>query len=64
MLLISVADVYEALISLDINKFVAFDENSLKIPQSCAEALCESLHHLFTLSLHYAIVPSSEKFLK
>ena len=54
---ITVADVHEALISLDINKSAGFDDISPKVLQSCAEALCELLHHLFTMSLCYAIVP-------
>ena len=61
---ITVVDVYEALISLDINKSAGFDDISPKVLQSCAEALCEPLHHLFTLSLRYAIVPSSWKIHK
>ena len=45
---ITVVDVYEALISLDIKKSADISPTVL---QNCAEALCESLHHLFTLSL-------------
>ena len=52
------------MISLDINKSAGFDDISPKVLQSCAEALCEPLHHLFTLSLRYAIVPSSWKIHK
>ena len=61
---ITVANVYEALISLDINKFAGFDDIAPVVLQSCAEALCEPLHDLFTLSLRYAVVPSSWKIHK
>ena len=49
---ITVVDVYEALISLDIKKSTDISPTVL---QNCAEALCEPLHHLFTLSLSYTI---------
>ena len=43
---ITAIDVYEALISLDISKSACFDNISPKVLQSCAEALCEPIHHL------------------
>ena len=55
VLLISVIDVYEALISLDINKSTDFDDISPKVLQSCAEALCEPLHHFYSLC-HYVML--------
>jgi len=35
-----------------------------RVLQSCAEALSEPLHHLFSQSLHYAILPPSWKIHK
>ena len=61
---ITVANVYEALISLNIDKSAGIDAISPRVLQSCAEALCEPLHHLFSLSLRHAIVPSSWKIHK
>ena len=60
-IVISVADVYEALISLDIDKSAGIDNIGPRVLHSCAETLCEPLHHLFSLSLRYAIVPSCWK---
>ena len=61
---ITVADVYEALVSLNIEKSAGIDDISPRVLQSCAEALCEPLHYLFSLSLRYAVVPSSWKIHK
>ena len=61
---ITIADVYEALVSLNIDKSAGIDEISPRVLQSCAAALCEPLHYLFSLSLCYAIVPSSWKIHK
>ena len=58
---ITVADVYEALISLDVEKSLGTDKISPRILCSCAEALCEPLHHLFSLSLRYATLPNCWK---
>ena len=58
---ITIVDEHEALISLDIYKTADFDNISPKVLQSCTETLCELFHHLFTLSLCYAIVQSSWK---
>ena len=60
-IVISIADVYEALISLDIEKSTGIDNIGPRVLHSCAESLCEPLHHLFSLSLCYAIVPSCWK---
>ena len=49
---------------MDINKSTGFDDISSIVLQSCAEALREPLHHLFTLSLCCAVVPSSWKIYK
>ena len=40
------------------------DKISPRILRSCAEALCEPLHHLFSLSLRYATLPNSWKIHK
>ena len=63
-LTITVPDVYEALISLDVEKSPGMDKISPRVLQSCAEALCEPFHHLFSLSLRYATLPSSWKMHK
>ena len=60
-IVISVFDVYEALISLDIDKSSGINNIGPRVLHSCAEALCVPLHHLFSLSLYYAIVPSCWK---
>ena len=61
---ISVQDVYEALISLGFKKTAGIDNISPRVLQSCAPALCESFHHLFSLSLHHATLPSCWKIHK
>ena len=58
---ITVADVYEALISLDVEKSPGTDKISPRILRSCAETLCEPLHYLFSLSLRYATLPNCWK---
>ena len=60
----NVTDVFEALVSLDVKKFPGMNKISPRMLQHCAEALAEPLHHLFTQSLHYAILPSSWKIHK
>ena len=60
-IVISFTDVYEALISLDIEKSTGIDNIGPRVLHSCAESLCEPLHHLFSLSLRYVIVPSCWK---
>ena len=42
-------EVYDALISLDLNKASGIDDISPRILQSCAEALFRPFHHLFTI---------------
>ena len=61
---ISTADVFEALGSLDVEKSPGMDKISPRVLQNCAEALTEQLHHLFSLSLPYATLPSSWKIHK
>ena len=56
---ISTEDVFEALVSLDIEKSPGMDKISLRVLQNCAVALFEPLHHLFSMLLRYAILPSS-----
>ena len=61
---VTVADIYEALISLDVEKSPSLDQISPRVFQSYAGALCVPLHHLFSLSLRYAILPTSWKIHK
>ena len=61
---VTVADVYEALISLDVEKSPGLDQISPRVFQSYAGALCVPLHHLFSLSLRYATLPTSWKIHK
>lgn len=56
---ISIADVFKVLISLDAEKSPSIDNISPRVLQNCAKALAEPLHHLFSQSLCYAILPSS-----
>ena len=56
---ITVTDIYEALVSLDVKKSPGMDKISPRVLQSCAVALCEPLCHLFSQSLRYAVLPSS-----
>ena len=58
---ISIADVFEALVSLDVEKSPGIDKISPRVLRSCAEALTEPLYHLFSQSLRYATLPSSWK---
>jgi len=51
---ISIQDVYEALVSLDVQKSPGMDKISPRVLTNCAEALCEPFHHLFMQSLCYA----------
>jgi len=60
-IVITISDVYEALMSLDINKSVGKDEISPRVLQSCAQSLCAPLHYLFSMSLRYASIPSMWK---
>ena len=61
---ISTADVFEALVSLDVEKSPGMDKISPRVLKNCAIVLFEPLHHLFSLSLRYAILPSSWKIHK
>ena len=61
---ISTADVIEALVSLDVEKSPVMDKISPRVLKNRAVALFEPLHHLFSLSLRYAILPSSWKIHK
>ena len=58
---ITVADVFEALVSLDVEKSPGMDKISSRVLQSCAEPLTEPLLHLFSQSLRYATLPTSWK---
>ena len=61
---ISTADIFGALVSLDVEKSPGMDKISPRVLKNCAVALFEPLHHLFSLSLRYAILPSSWKIHK
>ena len=56
---ITVAEVFEALALVYVEKSPGMDKISPRVVWSCAEALYEPLHHLFFQSLHYATLPSS-----
>jgi len=61
---ITTSDVYEVLVSLDIDKSLGKDEISPRVLQSCAESLCVPLHYLFTIYTVYALIPSKWKIHK
>ena len=61
---ISRTDVFEVLVSLDVEKSPGMDKISPRVLRSCAVALTEPLHHLFSLSLRYATLPSNWKIHK
>ena len=62
---ITVADVYQALTSLDVDKATGIDNISPRVLQSCAVTLIsEPLHHLFTQSLHHSSLPTCWKIHK
>ena len=61
---ITIEEVYDALVSLDPTKAPGIDLISPKILQTCAPILCQPLHHLFSMSLQYAYIPSSWKIHK
>jgi len=58
---ISVEEVHEALVSLDVQKSPGIDQISPRILQNCVDPLCGPLHHLFTQSLFQAYLPSCWK---
>jgi len=60
----TIEEVYDALVTLDPTKSPGIDIISPKILQTCASILCHPLHHLFSMSLHRACIPSSWKFHK
>jgi len=57
-------EVYDALVILDPTKAPGIDLISPKILWTCASILCQPLHHLFTMSLQHACIPSSWKIHK
>jgi len=61
---ITVPEVYEALTSLDIDKSCGIDRIAPRVLYNCAGPLCEPLHHLFSMSLRHATLPSSWKLHK
>jgi len=54
-------EVYNVLISLDPNKASGIDDIPPRLLHSCADALCRPLHHLFTISLRYSLIPTGWK---
>jgi len=59
MIVITISDVHEALISLDIDKSSGKDEISLRVLQNCAGSLCVPLHTQFIYHvLKFASIPS------
>ena len=63
-IIISEADVYYALISLDPNKVVGLDEIGPRVLRSCAPVLTKPLHHLFSISTRYTVIPLQWKIHK
>jgi len=61
---ISKADVYHALTTLDPNKAVGFDEIGPRVLKSCASILTKPFHHLFSISVCYAVIPHQWKIHK
>ena len=61
---ITVANLYQVLISFDVDKATEIDKISPRVLQSCAVALSEPLHHLFTQSLHHSTLPTCCKIHK
>jgi len=59
-----VTDVYEALTSLDVNKSCGIDGIAPRVLRCCAGVLCVPLHHLFSMSLCHATLPSNWKIHK
>ena len=55
---ISEEEVYQALTSLDPSKASGCDGIGPKLLKHCALALCQPLHHLFSLSLSQSYIPS------
>ena len=58
---ITVPEVYEA---LDIDKSCGINRIAPRVLYNCAGPLCEPLHHLFSMSLRHATLPSSWKLHK
>ena len=54
---ISITDVYTALASLDHTKAMGIDKMHPRILKMSATALCEPIHHLFTLCLSQSYLP-------
>ena len=61
---VSITDVYEALTSLDVNKSCGIDGIAPRVLHCCAGVLCMPLHHLFSMSLCHATLPSNWKIHK
>ena len=61
---ISEADVYYTLASLDPNKAVGPDKIGPRVLRACAAVLTKPLHHLFSISTRYAVIPLQWKIHK
>ena len=61
---ISEADVYYTLASLDPNKAVGPDEIGPRAMRACVAVLTKPLHHLFSISTRYAVIPLQWKIHK
>lgn len=58
------ADVYYALTSLDPSKAVGLDKIGPRVSRSCVAVLTKPLHHLFSISTRYAVIPLQWKIHK
>jgi len=54
-------EAYDVPISLDPNKVSGIDDIPPRILQLCADTLYRLLHHLFTISLRYSLIPTGWK---
>ena len=63
-IIICEADVYHALTMLDPNKAMGSDEIGPRVLRSCASILTKPFHHLFSISVQYAVIPHQWKIHK
>ena len=63
-LITSVQYLYYVLTSLDPNKAVGLDEIGPRVLRSCAAVLTRPFHHLFSISIRYAVIPDRWKIHK
>ena len=55
---VTIADVFDALSSLDPSKAMGIDCIGPKVLKNCATSLCTPVHHLFSVSLSTGNLPS------